>query len=204
MNIELFYSETSPYSRKVRAMLLEKHIAFTGVDVRASERKVSIENPFGKVPTLLIDSEPIYDSRVITGALEGLYPEPGLLPKDTMERALVRRFEALCDGLCDVLIPVIIDQRRPPTMQDKALNEKLLGKAHAALQVLEEAAREPFLYRQRFSLADIACVSALGYINLRMPSILEGYATLATYHQRQLERPCLAETVPPDLPPPPL
>ncbi len=185
-------------------MLMEKHVPFKEIDVRTLDGKIDTGNPLDKIPTLRIDSEPLYDSRVITGALEGLYPEPGLLPKDTMERALVRRLEALCDGLCDVVIPVVTDQRRPPTMQDQALNDKRLGKARAALDQLEEATREPYLYRQRFSLADIACVSALGYIGLRMPHLLEGYTTLAGYHERQLERPSLAETVPPQIPPPPL
>jgi glutathione S-transferase len=200
MNIELLFSETSPYSRKVRAMLLEKAVEFIPTDVRTGNRKASDVNPLGKVPTLLVDGEAFYDSRVITGMLEGLFPHPGLLPKDTQERAIVRRTEALCDGLCDVVIPVVIDKNRPQDVQNEALNKRLLAKAKTCLDLLEEAAKEPFLYRGRFSLADIACVSALGYLDLRMPSLLEGYPNLGRYHREQVQRPCLAETLPPDLP----
>ena len=197
----LFHSLTSPYARKVRVLLLEKRLSVEAVDVASSGRAASEHNPLGKVPTLVLDDGTVlFDSRVITEALDALYPVPRLIPLEPRERATVRRYEALADGICDVLIPVVLDSRRPPEKRDADYAKKLLDKVKASLDSLEPALNGRATLGDAFSLADIAVVCALGYINLRRPELLEGRAVLAAYLGRQLERPSLAETVPPNLP----
>jgi glutathione S-transferase len=197
----LFHSLTSPYARKVRALLLEKHIAVEAVDVAASGRAANEHNPLGKVPTLVLDDGTVlFDSRVITEALDALYPVPQLIPVEPRQRAVVRHFEALADGICDVLIPVVLDARRPPEKRDDEYVEKLLGKVEASLDYLEPVLNGRASVGDAFSLADIAIVCALGYINLRRPELLDGRDVLGAYLRRQLERPSLAETLPPNVP----
>jgi glutathione S-transferase len=197
----LFYSLTSPYARKVRVSLLEKQLNVEAVNVADSGRSASEHNPLGKVPTLVLDDGTVlFDSRVITEALDGLYPEPRLIPSEPRARAVVRHFEALADGLCDVVVPVVLDSRRPPEQQDRPYVQKLLGKAEAALDYLEPVVNGRALVGDAFSLADIAVVCALGYINLRRPELLDGRDVLQAYLSRQLERASLAQTVPPNLP----
>jgi glutathione S-transferase len=197
----LFHSLTSPYARKVRSLLLEKRIAVEAVDVAASGRAANEHNPLGKVPTLVLDDGTVlFDSRVITEALDALYPVPRLIPLDPRQRAVVRHFEALADGICDVLIPVVLDSRRPPEKRDAEYAKKLLGKVEASLDYLEPVLNGRASVGDAFSLADIAIVCALGYINLRRPELLDGRDVLGAYVRRQLERPCLAETLPPNLP----
>jgi glutathione S-transferase len=197
----LFHSLTSPYARKVRSVLLEKRIAVEAVDVAASGRAANEHNPLGKVPTLVLDDGTVlFDSRVITEALDALYPEPRLIPRDARQRAVVRHFEALADGICDVLIPVVLDSRRPAEKRDAEYAKKLLGKVEASLDYLEPVLNGRATVGDAFSLADIAIVCALGYINLRRPELLDGRDVLGAYVRRQLERPSLAETLPPNLP----
>jgi len=197
----LFHSLTSPYARKVRVMLLEKRVHVESVNVADSARSAQEHNPLGKVPTLVLDDgTALFDSRVITEALDALYPTPRLIPSDVRARAVVRHFEALADGICDVLIPVVLDSRRPPEQRDPAYAQKLLGKVEASLKYLEPVVGGPALVGDSFSLADIAVSCALGYINLRRPELLDGRDALNAYLARQLERPSLAETVPPNLP----
>ena len=197
----LFHSLTSPYARKVRVLLLEKRLTVEAVDVASSGRKASEHNPLGKVPTLVLDDGTVlFDSRVITEALDALYPVPRLIPVEPRERAVVRHFEALADGICDVLIPVVLDSRRPPELRDAEYTKKLLGKIEASLDYLEPVLNGHATVGESFSLADVAIVCALGYINLRRPELLDGRDVLATYLRRQLERPSLAETVPPNVP----
>jgi glutathione S-transferase len=182
-------------------LLLEKRLTVESVNVADSTRSASEHNPLGKVPTLVLDDGTVlFDSRVITEALDALYPEPRLIPTDPRERAIVRHFEALADGLCDVLIPVIVDSRRPLELRDAAQTKKFLGKVEAALDYVEPVAGGRALVGDAFSLADIALVCALGYINLRRPELLDGRDVLAAYLARQLQRPSLADTVPPNLP----
>jgi glutathione S-transferase len=197
----LFHSLTSPYARKVRSLLLEKRIAVEAVDVAASGRAANEHNPLGKVPTLVLDDGTVlFDSRVITEALDALYPVPRLIPLDPRQRAVVRHFEALADGICDVLIPVVLDSRRPAEKRDGEYAKKLLGKVEASLDYLEPVLNGRASVGDAFSLADIAIVCALGYINLRRPELLDGRDVLGAYVRRQLERPSLAETLPPNLP----
>jgi glutathione S-transferase len=197
----LYHSLTSPYARKIRVILLEKRLAYEAVNVTESARPVAEHNPLGKVPTLVLDDGTVlFDSRVITEALEALYPEPRLIPGAALERALVRRWEALADGICDVLIPVVVDSRRLAEQQDRAYAIKLEGKVRAALDYVQPFVEGRDNLGAQFSLADIALVSALGYINLRRPQLLDGRPVLATYLAHQLTRPSLLETVPPNLP----
>jgi glutathione S-transferase len=197
----LFHSLTSPYARKVRVLLLEKRLIVESINVADSGRSASEHNPLGKVPTLVLDDGTVlFDSPVICEALDALYPDPPLIPSDPRQRAIVRHFEALADGICDVLIPVVIASRRPPEQRDAAAIQKALGQVEACLDYVEPVARGQALVGEAFSLADVAVVSALGYINLRRPELLDGRDVLAAYLARQLERPSLAETVPPNLP----
>jgi glutathione S-transferase len=201
MKLELYLSETSPYSRKVRVMLLEKDVPFSLIDIRKGERQAKEANPLGKVPTLLVDGVPLVDSVVMTEYLDAVFPLPLLIPPTPYERAMVRRYEALADGISDVLVPVVYDRKRPENVQNTAMTEAYIDKARATLQFLDQDCQgRHYLHGDVFSLADIAVVAALGYVNLRLPELLAGYDQLNRYHERQLERPSLAETVPPNLP----
>jgi glutathione S-transferase len=199
--MRLYYSPTSPYARKVQVLLREKGLQFEAVNVRESREQALAHNPFDKVPTVVLDDgTALFDSRVITETLDALYPTPRFIPEDTRERALVRRWEALGDGLCDVLMPVVVEEQRPEAVRNQARVQKLEAKSRAVLTAVEAAVEgRRYLHRDAFSLADIAIVSALGYVNLRRPDLLAGLAATATYIALQLERPSFAATVPPNL-----
>jgi glutathione S-transferase len=203
MTIQLFHSFTSPYARKARVMLLEKGVKFEAIDVATSSRQPSAHNPLGKVPTLILDDGTVlFDSTVIVEALDALYPSPSLIPSAPLERAHVRRWEALADGICDVVIPVILDARKPEPQQDRAYAERMLGKVRAGLAFVEhELAGRRFLHGHDFTLADIAVAVMVGYLNLRRPDLLDGpYPELQRYISELLQRPSLRDTVPPNLP----
>ncbi len=198
----LYYSSTSPYARKVRVVLLEKGVDFQGIDVRASHRKATEHNPLGKVPTLVLDDgTALFDSTVITEAVDALLPEPQLIPSEPRERALVRRWEALGDGLCDVLIPVILDARKPEAKQDPEECARLEAKVRAVVAFFDQAVSgREFLHRDAFTLADVAMVASLGYVRFRRPDLLAGHVELLRYLDFHSERPSIAQTAPPNVP----
>lgn len=198
----LYHSLTSPYARKARVVLLEKGILHETIDVATSSKQPSLHNPLGKVPTLVLDDGTVlFDSTVITETLDALFPQPQLIPAAPLERATVRRWEALADGICDVVIPVIFDARRPAEHQDPVYTAKLLGKAKAALTLIEAwLTGRRYMHGDSFTLADISIVTMAGYLNLRRPELLEGYQELQRYVATQLERASLRDTIPPNLP----
>jgi glutathione S-transferase len=199
----LYHSLTSPYSRKARVMLLEKGVPFEGIDVRSTGQSSSGHNPLGKIPTLVLDDgTAIFDSTVITETVEALFPSPALIPSEPIERALVRRWESLADGVCDVVIPVVVDSLREPSLQNATYNEKLLGKAKTTLTYLEKALTgRTYVHGEAFSLADIAVITMLDYVNLRRPELLKGnYPEIHRYRDAFQSRVSIVTTVPPKLP----
>jgi glutathione S-transferase len=199
--LTLYHSLTSPYARKVRSVLLEKRVAFEGVNVAEAARSAAEHNPLGKVPTLLLgDGTVLFDSRVIVETLDAMYPEPRLIPEEPRARAIVRHWEALGDGICDVLIPIVLDSRRPPEQRDAAYTHKLENKVRACFDYVEPLVAGRDDVGETFSLADVALVCAFGYVQLRRPELLDGRDAILGYVSRQLRRPSLKETAPPNLP----
>jgi glutathione S-transferase len=97
--MQLYDFPQSPNCRKVRIYLAEKgrQIPLRPVNLLAGEQR-SVEflqrNPFGAVPILeLDDGTVIPESLAIIEYYEELYPEPPLLGRDTLNRALVRAWE---------------------------------------------------------------------------------------------------------------
>ena len=100
--MKLIGSNSSPYVRKVRIVMAEKKLDYEFVteDVWAAETTISESNPLGKVPCLVMEGgEALFDSRVIVEYLDTLSPVGKLIPAVGRERAEVKTWEALADGV---------------------------------------------------------------------------------------------------------
>ena len=105
--MKLIGSNASPYVRKVRIVMAEKKLDYQFVqeNVWADETGISKSNPLGKVPCLVMEGgEAVFDSRVIVEYLDTLSPVGKLIPAQGRERAEVKTWEALADGLVDAAI----------------------------------------------------------------------------------------------------
>lgn len=202
--MKLFMTPTSPYARKVRVVLAEKHIECELVTVpslAAPDSPVPEFNPLGKVPTLVLDDgTPFYDSVVIVDYLDHKTPVSRLIPQDNSHRALVRRWEALADGICDAAVAVVMEKRRAPEKQDETIIERQTLKVTRGLKRMsEDMGEEKWAAGDRFTLADIAVGCVLGYIDLRMPETgwRELYPNLAGLYEQLITRPSFKDTMPP-------
>src|SRR5687768_9641018 len=105
----------SPFVRKVCVVLAEKGIDYSMRVQGATWPNTCVPdfNPLGKIPVLVVDgSPPLFDSRVIVEYLDGLRPEPRLIPEAFEARIEVRRWEALSDGIYDASTGVMAEHRR--------------------------------------------------------------------------------------------
>ena len=105
--MKLIGSTSSPYVRKVRIVMAEKKLDYEFVteDVWAADTTISQSNPLGKVPCLVMEGgEALFDSRVIVEYLDTLSPVGKLIPAVGRERAEVKTWEALADGVLDAAI----------------------------------------------------------------------------------------------------
>lgn len=200
--MKLLGSLTSPYTRKVRIVLVEKRIdcELELVDVNAPENPVLARNPLSKIPTLVLDDgTSLFDSRVIVEFLDNASPIARLIPADKRARVAVRRWEALADGVLDAGLLVRYESLRPKKEQSASWTAKQLGKMNRGIEVLAaDLGNRNLCYGERYSLADIALGCCLGWVAFRLPSIdwRGQYPPLARHFDRMMTRPAFAESVP--------
>lgn len=204
--MKLIGSLTSPYVRKVRIMLAEKKIEAKWEELSpwVPDSPVARVNPLGKVPVLVLDDgEALFDSRVIVEYLDTLTPVGKLIPAAGRERAEVRTWEALADGVMDAAATARLEQTwegRSPSQRCPAWIARQLDKVHAGIKAMSAGLGDkPYCCGTHLSLADIAVGAALGYVAFRFPDIAwrEQYPNLAKLYDKLMQRPSFRDTAPP-------
>jgi glutathione S-transferase len=201
--MKLFASLASPYARKVRIALAEKKIEceFVEEDVWSPNTQVTLYNPLGKVPVLVLDDgTPLYDSRVIVEHLDAASPVGRLIPDRTRDRVVVRRWEALADGVLDAGILVRLERKRPLAKQDSDWVSRQLAKVLRGIKAAsEDLGERTWCTGEAFNLADIALGCMLLWLEFRMPEITwrKDYTNLARLLEKLEKRQSFKDTVPP-------
>jgi glutathione S-transferase len=201
--MKLVGSQGSPFARKVRVVMAEKKIdcQFESVNVAESHAQTQQFNPLGKVPYLVLDDgEVLFDSRVIVEYLDNLTPVHRLIPASGRERAEVKVWEALADGMLDAVGLIRLESMRPEAQRSESWAAKQQSKVDAALAALSTRLGDrPFCVDGRYSLADIAVACALGYLQWRVPQNTwrEQYPNLGALADKLYARPSFADTMPP-------
>lgn len=172
--MKLFGTPGSPFVRKVRLALEEKGIAYEYVLAPRETRATLVVplNPLGKVPTLLADDgRAVFDSPVIVEYVDGLKPEPRLIPSGFDDRIAVKRWEALGDGVAEATVLITHDLRKPADKREpEKWYEAQREKIRRGLAMMErELGDKPFCFCASFTLADIAAGYALGYLETGIP-----------------------------------
>jgi glutathione S-transferase len=201
--MKLIGSFTSAYVRKARVVLAEKKLdyQFELENVWAPETKIASSNPLGKVPCLVMeDGSTMYDSRVIAEYLDTLTPVCKLLPANSRDRANVKVWEALADGVLDAAVLAYLERTwRPAGQQSQAWFDRQMGKVHGGLAVMSEnLGEQPFCMGIHYTLADVAVGCTLGWLSFRFPDIdwRGAYPNLARLFDKLSERPSFKDTVP--------
>lgn len=176
--MKLLGAIASPYVRKVRVVMAEKKLDYQFIleDVWSADTQIGTSNPLGKVPCLVMEGgEAVFDSRVIVEYLDTLSPVGKLIPTQGRERAEVKTWEALADGLLDASILARLEGMWPgrtDEQRSKAWTDRQLGKVEASLKSMSQGLGEkPFCSGIHFSLSDVAVGCALGYLDFRFPAI---------------------------------
>jgi len=203
--MKLIGSHTSPYVRKVRIVMAEKKLDYTFVleDVWSEQTRIAEANPLGKIPCLIMEGgEAVFDSRVIVEYLDTLSPVGKLIPPVGRERAEVKTWEALADGVMDAALLARMEAvwpHRTEAQRCQAWIDRQLGKIDASLQAMSRGLGDkPYCAGNHFSLADVAVGCALGYLDFRFPQIAwrDAYPNLVRLQAKLMQRPSFADTVP--------
>jgi glutathione S-transferase len=203
--MKLIGSMTSPYVRKVRIVMAEKKMDYQFVleDVWAADTSMPDANPLGKVPCLVMEGgEAVFDSRVIVEYLDTLSPVGKLIPVQGRERAEVKTWEALADGVLDAAILARLEATwagRSEGQRSQAWIDRQLGKIDTSLKAMSTGLGDkPFCSGVHFSLSDVAVGCALAYLDLRFAQIdwRERHMNLARLQEKLTQRSSFIETHP--------
>ena len=203
--MKLIGSSSSPYVRKVRVVMAEKKLDYQLFmeDVWSGDTSIMQSNPLGKVPCLVMEGgEALFDSRVIVEYLDTLSPVGKLIPAMGRERAEVKTWEALADGVLDASILARLEANwagRNKAQRSQAWIDRQLAKVNASLKAMSQGLGEkPFCAGIYLSLADIAVGCALGYVDFRFGEIdwRGSYPNLAKLHEKLMQRQSFADTKP--------
>ncbi len=202
--MKLIGSLASPYVRKVRVVLAEKKLDYTFVleDVWSPDSTIVQFNPLGQVPCLVMEgAEPMFDSRVIVEYLDTLSPVGKLIPTVGRERAEVKTWEAMADGVMDAAVSARLEATwagRTKAQRSAAWIKRQTEKIKTTLDAMNRGLGDkPFCTGIHLTLADLAVGSALGYLDLRFPELewRNGRDSLDKLYTKLMQRSSFSETV---------
>ena len=201
--MKLIGSLASPFVRKVRIVLAEKKLdcQFELENVWAPDTTISTVNPLGKVPALVMeDGSVMIDSRVMVEYLDTLTPVCKLLPPNGRDRADVKCWEALADGIIDAAVIARLERtQRPIKLQSEDWIARQMRKVDLGLAALsEKLGEQAYCAGKNYSLADVAVGCTLGWLSFRFPEIAwrDDHANLAKLFDKLSERQSFKDTVP--------
>jgi glutathione S-transferase len=147
-------------------------------------------------------SEAMFDSRVIVEYLDTLSPVGKLIPQQSRERAEVKTWEALADGVMDAGVLWRLEAtwaHRADGERSQAWMDRQRGKVLAGIAAMAKGLGDkPFCSGIHLSLSDIAVGCALGWVGYRFPDIdwRVDHANLAKLYDKLMLRPSFADTQP--------
>jgi len=192
----------SPNCRKVRLYLAEKglSIPLQQINLLAGEQsspEFLRRNPFGAVPILeLDDGTVIPESLVIIEYFEELYPEPPLLGRDPLTRALVRAWERRCE------LGVFLQATRrflhssPFFATRVEQNPKVVQEAGQVLRnrlsLINDQLKDHEWVTGSFSLADITLLAGIDFATASQFTLEPAWTHLGRWYAAIRQRPSAA------------
>ncbi|MEQ8228439.1 MAG: glutathione S-transferase [Rhodospirillales bacterium] len=171
--MKLRYSSTSPFVRKVMVTAHEAGIVDqiepVATNVWAKDTDIGIDNPVGKVPTMVTDGgEILYDSSVICEYLDSLHDGKKLFPASGGARWQALRLNALGDGMCETGIRRLLETRLWPDSPRQDWIDRantVLGRCFTALEDDVDALSGPV------TIGQISVGCALGWLDMRFTDL---------------------------------
>ena len=197
--MKLFTAGPSPFGRKVKLALhvlgLFDQVELITTDTSDPNSENRALNPLGKIPTLLTEEGPLFDSRVILEALDRFAGGAHLLPVEGPERTAVHTRVALIDGIMDAALLIVYEARmRPEHMHVQSVLDYQRQKIERSLAYLDGLQLQ-YTKADKPDAADIGLACALDYLDFRQvvdwqplaPSLASWIADFASsvpgYHQ---------------------
>lgn len=203
--MKLWYSATSPYVRKVRAVAA--HHGLSGeIELEAVEGSSFAEqsghnrdNPLGRVPALQTAQEGwLYSSNVIAEYLDAQGRNTTLYPQGKNRWAVLNLHE-LAAGLMDNTVAMLAEKLlRPQAEWWQGRHEQILRRNASTLPILAKSVNE---FGTELNIGTINAVCAIDFLRFRhaltLAQEMNGFGELCEWaDQMNTLYPCLSQTKP--------
>jgi glutathione S-transferase len=206
--LKLVSFDICPYVERARIVLLEKGLPheLEYIDLANKPAWFLDMSPMGRVPVLLVDDRPIFESMVINELLNELQPDPPLFPLDAVARAEGRSWIVFAN---DVVMPA--GGAAMLAIAGEARGEALASPLAALRDALGKVERQisrsglPFFLGREFSLVDASYAPFLRRWRLaegwgvEEARLLARFPKVTAWVEAMLSRPSVAAAEPADL-----
>lgn len=173
--LTVYGTPLSVYVRIVRLLLEEAGADYDlkGVDIFNGESQSAeylAKNPFGKVPTLEVDGELLYETPAITHYLD-IIAGNKFSPSDPLLQARMRQIMAIIDNYLysPAIISIVIQRLIVPSQGGKTDEDKVknaVAPAQKAVEVIESlTVGSPYLLGKEVSIADFYLIPIFIYLS---------------------------------------
>jgi glutathione S-transferase len=193
MKLELVSHTLCPYVHRAAVMIHEKGVPFERryIDLKAKPDWFLKISPRGKVPVLLVDGQPLFESMAIIEFLDETLP-PSLLPAEPIARAHQRAWVEVASDLSNAQYRLFI----APTPDEQAAAGAALA---TILTSYEEAIATGVIAPDGFSYAHLALASSVlrfALVEERLGvRVLQAAPRFQALVRRLAGRPSIARTV---------
>lgn len=198
--LEFYGHPFSSYCWKVLIALWENDIPFTYKSLTEDVNNEVLQrlSPVGKLPLLIDDGEPVFETSIMIEYLQRTRPGPvQLIPDETdlafevrlMDRMFDLNVQSPYQGIVGEYLPFITDQPDPQRIA------RAQGQLERAYQWLDRRlAGRTWAAGKQFTMADCAGAPAVFYADWIHP-FPAGLTNLHAYRARVLQRPSVARAV---------
>ena len=191
-----------------RIVCIEKGVPYELVPVMPHTPEIDAVHPLGKIPGMRHGDVTLGESRAICRYIDQVFPGPSLVPTAPAAGALTEQWISI---ICTAIDPIMFRQYLagyffPGTADgspDRARIDAALPKMEPQFAVLDRAiAKTGYLVGESFTLADAYLTPTLYYMGRQPESsaMLGKCAALGAYLDRNMARPSVRETTPPNRP----
>lgn len=175
----------SNYYNKVKLALLEKGVPFEEELVWADRSEALLQNsPLGKIPYIVTERGPLFESQVIMEYIESAYAQQPLLPADPYEAARVRELITFMELHLELVAREIYGQAffgGSVSDETRERVHKLLKRNAKAFGRIAKFA--PYIGGDSFTMADCAALVHLPLVGMAS-KLVYGEDVLAEYPVR--------------------
>ncbi len=209
-HLKLVSFDICPYVERSRIVLHEKDVPHEVefIDLANKPAWFLALSPMGRVPVLVLDGRPVFESMIINELLDELFPAPPLLPGDPIARAEARGWIVFAN---DVLMPASLTATTALAgrFAGDALSQPLAAIRDAFAKLEAQVARSGgrFFAGDAFTLVDAAYAPFFRRWRIAEgwggpeARLLAGFAAVAAWADALLARPSVAKATPEELDP---